>query len=272
MQIKNIMSEDLVTIDKDQNLSDALKLLRKHNISRLPVLNTNENHQKELVGIISEKDIADKLGSSKYENMPSTRIHVSSVMVKDVIAAPQTMDKKEVADVMLKNKIDSIPIVEDNALVGLVTKADFVALANGKAFEKITAGDIMSDNITSISPEERLVHGRRLMQDNNVGRLPVIEEGELVGIVTSRDVMRAFIDFKKKVPEKYQKSQIKEVYIEDVMSHKPISVSPETSVSEIADMMLENGFKGFPVVEDGKVVGVVTQTDILRLISDLESD
>ena len=60
MQIKNLMSEDIITIDKDQNLSDALKLLRKHNVSRLHVTNN-----KQLVGIISERDIANKLGSSK---------------------------------------------------------------------------------------------------------------------------------------------------------------------------------------------------------------
>lgn len=270
MQIKNLMSEDLVTIDKDQNVSDALKLLDKHHISRLPVLNTNEKHQKELVGIISEKDIADKLGSSKYENMPSTRIHISSVMVKDVIAVPETMDEKEVAEVILENGIDSLPIVEDNRLVGLVTKGDFITLATGRAFEKIPVEEIMSKDITTISPEERLVHGRRLMQDKKVGRLPVMEEGELVGIVTSRDMMRAFIDFKKKVPEKYQKSQIKEVYIDDVMSRNPTSVSPETSVAEVANILMDTGFKGLPVVACGEVVGVVTQTDILRLISELD--
>ena len=66
MQIKNLMSEDLITVDKDQNLSDALKLFRKHNVSRLPVVN-----HKELVGIISERDIATKLGSSKSESMPA---------------------------------------------------------------------------------------------------------------------------------------------------------------------------------------------------------
>ena len=56
MQIKNLMSEDLITIDKDQNLSDALKLLRKHNVSRLPVTNN-----KELVGIISDGDIIQEI-------------------------------------------------------------------------------------------------------------------------------------------------------------------------------------------------------------------
>ena len=94
MQIKNLMSEDIITIDKDQNLSDALKLLRKHNVSRLPVTNN-----KELVGIISERDIAAKLGSSKYESMPASRLHISSVMVKDVFTVPETMQLDEVINV-----------------------------------------------------------------------------------------------------------------------------------------------------------------------------
>lgn len=271
MQIKNLMSEDLITIDKDQNLSDALKLLRKNNISRLPVLNTNENNQKELVGIVSERDIANKLGSSKYENMPPTRFHISSVMVKDVIAVPETMDQKEVADVMLENGIGSLPIVEDDTLIGIVSKADFVTLANGKAFEKILVKDIMSSDITSVSPNERLVHARRLMQDAKVGRLPVILDEELVGMVTSKDLMRVLIDFRKKVPEKYQKSQIKDVYVEDIMSENPLAISPDASIAEVADIMMDTGYNGLPVVDNGKVIGIITQTDILKLISDLES-
>ena len=105
MQIKNLMSEDLITVDKDQNLSDALKLLRKHNVSRLPVTNN-----KELVGIISERDIANKLGSSKYESMPASRLHISSVMVKDVFTVPQSMQLEDVAKLMLENGIGSVPV------------------------------------------------------------------------------------------------------------------------------------------------------------------
>ena len=100
MQIKNLMSEELITVDKDQNLSDALKLLRKHNVSRLPVTNN-----KELVGIISERDIANKLGSSKYESMPASRLHISSVMVKDVFTVPKTMQLEDVAKLMTSDII-----------------------------------------------------------------------------------------------------------------------------------------------------------------------
>ena len=261
MQIKNLMSEDLITIDKDQNLSDALKLLRKHNVSRLPVTNN-----KELVGIISERDIANKLGSSKYESMPASRLHISSVMIKDVLTVPETMQLDDVAKLMLDNGIGSVPVMADGAMVGIVSKADFTTLAVGIAFDKITVKEIMSKDVIAVSPTERLVHARRLMIESNVGRLPVVEEEKLVGMVTSKDLMRAFIDFRKKVPEKYQKSQIKDVLVENIMSSNPTFTSKDTTITEVAKIMMETGFNGLPVLEDNKLVGIITQTDILRLI------
>ena len=267
MQIKNLMSEDLITVDKDQNLSDALKLFRKHNVSRLPVTNN-----KELVGIISERDIANKLGSSKYESMPASRLHISSVMVKDVFTVPETMQLDEVAKLMLENGIGSVPVMDDDDnMVGIVSKADFVTLAVGIAFDKITVKEIMSKDLTVVSPTERLVHARRLMIESKIGRLPVVEEDELEGMVTSKDLMRAFIDFRKNVPEKHQKSQIKEVFVEDIMSSNPVFTSKDTTISEVSKVMMETGFNGLPVVEQGAVVGIITQTDILRLIEKLES-
>jgi CBS domain-containing protein len=266
MQIKNLMSEDVITIDKDQNLSDALKLLRKNNVSRLPVVNN-----KELVGIISERDIASKLGSSKYESMPASRLHISSVMVKDVFTVPETMQLGEVAKLMLDNGIGSVPVMCEDKMVGIVSKADFVTLAVGIAFDKITVKEIMTKDLIVVSPTERLVHARRQMMEGHVGRLPVVDDDRLVGMLTSKDLMRAFIDFRKHVPEKYQKSQIKEVLIEDIMSSNPIFTSKDATISEVAKIMIETGYNGLPVVEGNEVVGIITQTDILRLIEKLES-
>ena len=266
MQVKNLMSTSLITIDKDQSLADALKLLRKNRISRLPVLNN-----KELVGIISERDIAKKLGSSKYEHMPASRLHVSSVMVKDVISVPQTMLLADVAKLMLENGIGSVPVMDDEKMVGIVSKADFTTLAVDGEYAKICTKELMTKDVMSVSPSERLVHARRVSMDANVGRLPVMDDEVLVGMITSKDLMRAFIDFRKKVPEKYQKSQIKEVLVEDIMSKNPTVVSKDTCVSEVAEIMIDTGYNGLPVVEDDKVIGIITQTDILRLIAKLEA-
>lgn len=265
------MSEDLITVDKDQKLSDGLKLLAKNDVSRLPVINTNKDHQRELVGIISERDVADKLGSSKYENMPASRLHISSVMVKDVISVVETMDLADVANLMLENGIGSVPIVsDDDMMVGIVSKADFVTLAVGRAFDKITVKEVMSDDIKAVSSQERLVHARRIMIDSHVGRLPVIDGDELVGMMTSKDVMKAFINFRKMFL-KISKTQIKEILVEEVMSDNPLSISKNASISEVANTMMDTGYNGLPVVEDNNVIGIITQTDILRLIAKLES-
>ena len=266
MQIKNLMSEDLITVDKDQNLTDALKLLRKHNVSRLPVTNN-----KELVGIISERDIANKLGSSKYENMPPSRLHVSSVMIKDVITVPQSMQLGEVAKIMLEKGIGSVPVMDDDKMVGIVSKADFVTLAVGIAFDKISVKEIMCKDLVVVSPTERIVHARRKMLEAHIGRLPVVDDDKLVGMITSKDLMRAFIEFRKSVPEKYQKAQIKDLLVEDIMSSNPVSVSKDMSITEISNIIMETGFNGLPVVEDNVVVGIITQTDILILLEKLES-
>ena len=204
--------------------------------------------------------------------MPASRLHISSVMVKDVFTVPETMQLDEVARLMLENGIGSVPVMnEEDKMVGIVSKADFVTLAVGIAFEKITVKEIMTKDLTVVSPTERLVHARRQMIESHVGRLPVVDDESLVGMVTSKDLMRAFIDFRKKVPEKYQKSQIKEVLVDDIMSSNPTFTSKDVTIAEVAKIMMETGYNGLPVVEDNQVVGIITQTDILRLIEKLES-
>jgi CBS domain-containing protein len=192
-------------------------------------------------------------------------------MVKDVFTVPKTMQLEDVAKLMLDNGIGSVPVMDDEKMVGIVSKADFVTLATGIAFDKITVKEIMSKKLVTVSPTERIVHARRQMLEAHVGRVPVVDDGELVGMITSKDLMRAFIDFRKKVPEKYQKSQIKELLVEDIMSTKPTFVSKDMSITEVSELIMETGYNGLPVVEDGEVVGIITQTDILKLIEKLES-
>jgi CBS domain-containing protein len=192
-------------------------------------------------------------------------------MVKDVFTVPKTMQLEDVAKLMLDNGIGSVPVMDDEKMVGIVSKADFVTLATGIAFDKITVKEIMSKKLVTVSPTERIVHARRQMLEAHIGRVPVVDDGELVGMITSKDLMRAFIDFRKKVPEKYQKSQIKELLVEDIMSTKPTFVSKDMSITEVSELIMETGYNGLPVVEDGEVVGIITQTDILKLIEKLES-
>ena len=272
MRVKNLMSENLITIDKDQSLTDGLKLLRKNKISRLPVINTNENNEKELVGIVSERDIARKLGSSKNVGISTSRLHISSVMVKEVITVNEDADLVDVANLMLYRGIGSTPIKSEENIMGIVSKADFIPLCTGKAFEKIIVKDEMIKDIKSISSSERLIHARRILLDSKIGRLPVIDDGEIVGILTSKDVIRCLISFRKNVPENHQQAQIKNIVVGDIMSKNIMTISENSSIDEVANIFIETGYNGLPVVDDNnKVVGIITQTDLLRIFIEIES-
>lgn len=271
MRVKNIMSENVVSIDKDQNICDALRVMKKHKLSRLAVINTNHDKVKEMVGMITEKDIANKLGSSKYGNLPPSHFYVSTVMTNELIAVDMEMNMGDAANLMLENNIGGLPVMQDNDVIGLITKSDIIDTCRGKVYENQLIQDIMSTELITVSPSDRLVHARRVMMDAQVGRLLVMEDEDLAGVITSKDISRAMISFRKVVPDKHKSARIRNLLVDDIMSQKINTVPTTVSVSEVAQMMLDQRISGFPVVDDdNKTVGLVTKTDLLDLIVEME--
>ena len=271
MKIKNIMSENVVSIDKNLNICDCLRMMYKDNLSRIPVTSTNEN-KKELVGIISEKDIANKLGSVKYGDLAPSHFYVSTVMIKDLITVDADDDLTDVAKILIDKYIGVIPVMSDGEMTGIVTKSDFIYLCKAKAYEKVKVKDIMSTDLISVSADDRLVHARKVIMDSGIGRLLISEDDELAGILTSKDIAKALVSFRKHTSGKHMAAKIKELRAGDYMSSNVQKISAEATVPELADAMLETGFNGYPVVNSqDQVVGIVTQSDLLELIYEIET-
>jgi CBS domain-containing protein len=271
MHVKDLMAKDLLVVDKDQNIHDVLKLIKKQKISRLPVINTNHNHQKELVGIITEKDIAFRLGSSKYGNLAPSHFHVSTVMTPNPVTVESDSNVVTAAKLMLEHNIGGVPVLEGGELRGMLTKSDLLSTFQGRPFSEMTIKERMKTDFISIGSQERLVHARRLIFDEDVGRLPVLDDGELEGILTAKDIALSMISFRKVVPDKHQPARIRNLLVEDVMTQNIKTINQNAVVSEAATMMLENNFSGLPVVDDDdKMVGLITKTDFLDLMVEME--
>ncbi|MGC9517867.1 MAG: CBS domain-containing protein [Methanomicrobiales archaeon] len=271
MHIKDIMTPEAVSVDKDQNICDALKKMKKNKISRLLVVNTNEKNVKELVGVITEKDIALKLGSSKYGNLAPSHFHVSTVMYTDLLNAESNQYVGTVAKIMLDNGIGGLPVLEQGQIDGIVTKTDFIGICKGKPYNDILVKDVMSNELTTVAPHERIVHARRIILDEDLGRLPVIEDHEIAGMITAKDIAKSMISFRKIVPDKYKAARIRNLLVEDVMTQNVETISEDDTVEKTAEIMLDNGFSGLPVVnKDGRICGIITKTDLLKLIVEVE--
>lgn len=271
MHIKDIMTREVVVIDKDQNIHDALKLMKKHKISRLPVINTNNENEKELVGIITEKDIALRLGSSRYGNMAPSHFHISTVMTPDIITLESTKNIGNAAKIMIDNKIGGIPIVDNGKIVGIVTKTDFINTCQGLPYDRTHVKDLMKTDLMTISPEDRLVHARRIIIDEDIGRLPVMSGDELEGILTAKDIASSMISFRKVVPDKYQSARIRNLLVEDIMTQNVRTIQKGATIAEASSLMIDENFSGIPVVDNaGKITGMITKTDLMNFIVELE--
>ncbi len=124
----------------------------------------------------------------------------------------------------------------------------------------------MTSEVVTVAPEMRLSEAHRLMMDNKIRRLPVVKNDRLVGIVTRGDVREAEPSDATSLTIWEINYLFAKLRVKDVMARKPVAVTPDTTIVSVAQMMLERKISGLPVVEGEKVVGIITESDIFRLV------
>jgi CBS domain-containing protein len=112
-----------------------------------------------------------------------------------------------------------------------------------------------------------LPEARRLLQQHRIRRIPVMDtEGKLIGIVTEGDINRVSESHVTDVRDYNLYHRVGDLPIGEIMTRNPITVTPDMPIIEVARRLLENRIGGVPVVDDERVVGVITESDLFRLI------
>ncbi len=125
--------------------------------------------------------------------------------------------------------------------------------------------DIMERNVIKISAGERLSTVEDIMTLGRVRHMPVVSGGELVGVVSERDLLRASLSNVHHFGSEERRAFLYAVEIARVMSQPPIVIGPHETVEEAAQVMAEEKIGCLPVIEKGsKLVGLITETDLLR--------
>jgi len=124
--------------------------------------------------------------------------------------------------------------------------------------------EYMSAPVYVIERNEPIQRARNLMFKYGIGRLPVLDNGKLVGIVTKYDITNRL---NQAAPE-WRRRPIDKVPIQVVMTEKPITIFPDATMPQAAELMLENDISGLPVERDGEILGMITSRDMLRYFAD----
>ncbi|VUT25222.1 MAG: Inosine-5'-monophosphate dehydrogenase [Candidatus Methanolliviera sp. GoM_oil] len=124
----------------------------------------------------------------------------------------------------------------------------------------IPVREIMNRDVIGVDPDDTAEVAAQMMNRYDVGNLVVIRNKKAIGIVTEEDLVRKLVS-KNLLPEK--------VKIEDIMTSPLITVSPNTSLTSAMRIMLKNNIRRLPIVEDRKLVGIITNKDLLSVSPEL---
>jgi predicted transcriptional regulator len=124
--------------------------------------------------------------------------------------------------------------------------------------------DYMSAPIYVIERNEPIQRARNLMFKYGIGRMPVMDDGKLVGIVTKYDITNRL----SQASPEWRRRPIDKVPIQVVMTEKPITIFPDATMSQAAELLIENDISGLPVERDDEIVGMITSRDMVKYFSE----
>jgi CBS domain-containing protein len=133
-----------------------------------------------------------------------------------------------------------------------------------------TVRDIMTTEVTTLGRNDSLQLAKDIMTLGRVRHFPVIEDGKIVGVVSQRDLYKASLGSVMKYGEKAQRAFLEGIAVKEVMAEPPITIPSHASVKEAARLMMEKKIGCLPVLEGPKLVGIVTETDMLKLVMEME--
>jgi len=255
-----MMSTKLIVIDTNDNLRNAMKIMKKNDISRLLV-----KRKDDIVGIITERDISDRMGRLEDRPISDAHLHVSSAYSDKLKTIDQEAHINEAANAMRSEKISSLAVTDTSGkIIGIITKTDLIkSLENSSA----PVSEFMTRKIVSLKQGSSLLNARRLMLDNDIKRILVTFEDEIVGVITEGDIAN-FLGMFRKVSKGIQWfNKLREINVDDVMSKDVIIIGMNNAVSDAVKIMIKNDIAGLPVVDNNdKLVGLLTKTDLIKSI------
>jgi CBS domain-containing protein len=129
--------------------------------------------------------------------------------------------------------------------------------------------EIMTREVITLRPESNLREAIGIIQKFRIRHIPVVDEGKLTGIVTDRDIKRATPSIHGGVTQEDYERVLNETKLFQVMTRDPMTVTPSSSVKDVAKMLVDKKYGALPVVSDGVLVGIISDIDLLRVLYDL---
>ncbi|MDR2873828.1 MAG: CBS domain-containing protein [Methanobrevibacter sp.] len=281
--IMTLANKNIVSISQSTHIKDAVATMVKKEFRRLPITDAGSG---KLRGILTSMDVISFLGGGdkynlmieKHEDNFLAAINdpVRKIMTTKVRHITHKYSIKETIEYMIEKSAGAVPILnEEEKIVGMVAERDFILTLAGVFTDEIVQ-DFMTTDLITTTPGTPIEGASKIMVRNSFRRIPIVGKGkdipkinkeELVGIMTSTDLLR-FLGDSDLFNNLSSNStlEILDSKVSDFMIRNVLTIDPLTRIGDLCKILIENGVGGVPVIKDHELLGIITERDILKLI------
>ena len=277
LKVRDVMTTDIIVAEVPGNREDVLRMFGKYEISGMPVVKAGT---RKLAGVITRNDL--------FRN--SDEAQLAMIMNDNPVTISPDDDIKKAAKIFYEKRIHGLPVVENGEVVGIVSPSDILRLI--ERFDGDEVDGYLSPIFVPVYEETPLPVVMKIFRVTDAGALPVLDgEGMLSGIVADgdlftfshldenvvksemgigededvwswegiRDVMRLYYETSK--------IQLPPIPVKEVMVKDVITVFRKTTLSAVAQKMLDNKINQMPVMDEGnEIMGIVCDIDLMKTL------
>ena len=271
-EIMGIATHDVISIPPTKSILGAVEIMTKCGFRRLPVTDAGT---KKLRGIITSGDIINFMGGGdKYKLvqvrhggnlLAAVNESVRTIMTQQITTLAHDSRIRDAVDIIVGKKIGGLPIIDaDGVLNGIVTERDVLRVL-GAERSTLNVEDVMSTSLRVTAPDCPIETVSHDMTRYKFRRLPVVSDDVLYGIVTATDIMQYLGS--REVFSRLTTGNATDVMglpVRTLVTGKLFTTTPMQSINLAAREMLDKNVGALPVIESSRLIGLVTEFDLVR--------
>ncbi len=248
LTVADIMSTEIISATREETLFAAAKRMSENGVSCLVVV---EN--EKVVGMLTDKDM---LRGVATEDTDFRRERIGAFMTSPVEVASSRTSVMAAGKIMETHGIKRLPVVDDGALVGLVTQTDITrGLVSISPLTSVTS--IMSSNVATVSATATVAEAAQAMSASGISCVVAVRRHALAGIITEKDLLRRVVALHKDPAA---------TKVEDIMSFPVVTIAQTYSVLSAGKKLDQMHLHHLVVTAANRICGIVTQTDIMKAV------
>ncbi|RLJ07176.1 MAG: hypothetical protein DRP13_04220 [Candidatus Aenigmatarchaeota archaeon] len=254
--VLRISSTEIITCTRKDKVLDAVGILAR-GIKRIPVTDGKE----ELKGVLTPVNVLDYLGAGKlYNHFRNFGLNASvgRIMFKNVKTIDRKSIVKDALECFLHNGQGFYPVVDNKKIVAIISEWDIIKHIRKKT--GILVDDVMSKKIITAKSRWPVNEVAEMMVKGLFKKLPVVEENILIGMITPLDIIHYLKENRKLHKLRTEKTEIKKLI------RKSFALKTGADIYDAVRVMKISGTDAIPVIEDERIKGLITRTDIIEAL------